>query len=188
MNEIHVKFKPFVIGLATVFSLIFYLAFLRTPECPNDTTNAIVADAYQQQVSQKKQSSLNSQPFTVYAITPTYARPVQKAELTRFVNENFLKLNSFWNCSSTDCEWLPFIFGFRLAQTLLLVPFVHWIIVEDAEKNSDLVRNLLAKKGLNHRSTLLFAKTPSDFKLQVIFDQAFGLLQRFQCSNWFSKF
>lgn len=85
MNEIHMKFKPFVIGSATVFFLIFYLAFLRTPECPNNVTNAIVADAYQQQVPQKKQSSLNSQPFTVYAITPTYARPVQKAELTRFV-------------------------------------------------------------------------------------------------------
>lgn len=69
------------------------------------------------------------------------------------------------------------LFSFRLAQTLLLVPFVHWIIVEDAEKNSDLVRNLLEKKGLSHRSTLLFAKTPSDFKLQVRFDQAYSLLK-----------
>lgn len=54
----------------------------------------------------------------------------------------------------------------RLAQTLLLVPYVHWIIVEDAEQNSKLVKNLLAGYGLDKRSTLLYAKTPSDFKLK----------------------
>lgn len=54
----------------------------------------------------------------------------------------------------------------RLAQTLMLTPYVHWIIVEDAEHNSDLVRNLLIRTGLDQRSTLLFAKTPSDFKLK----------------------
>lgn len=73
MNEIRIKFKQFVIGSAVVFFLLFYLAF-RSPECPSATDAEI---AYQQQVPQK------TQPFTVYAITPTYARPVQKAELTR---------------------------------------------------------------------------------------------------------
>lgn len=79
MNEIHIKFKPFVIGLATVFFLFVYLVS-RSPECP-PALNASIANAYQQQVPQKTQSP---QPFTIYAITPTYARPVQKAELTRY--------------------------------------------------------------------------------------------------------
>ena len=39
---------------------------------------------------------------TIYVVTPTYARPVQKADLT------------------------------RLANTLLHVPALHWIVVEDA--------------------------------------------------------
>lgn len=54
----------------------------------------------------------------------------------------------------------------RLAQTLQLLPYVHWIVVEDAEKNSDLVRNLLDRHGLNKRSTLLAVKTPADYKLK----------------------
>lgn len=77
MKEIHIKYKPFMIGSISVFFLLFYLA-LRSPECP---PNAVVAaEAFQQQVPQMLSSQ---QPFTVYAITPTYARPVQKAELTR---------------------------------------------------------------------------------------------------------
>lgn len=89
MNEIHIKFKPFVIGTIVIFVLLFYLA-ARSPECPTMLQpNAIIAtDAYhQQQVPQTKRSS---QPFTIYAITPTYARPVQKAELTRFVKVTHL--------------------------------------------------------------------------------------------------
>ena len=44
----------------------------------------------------------NSMPI-IYAITPTYARPVQKAELTRLCN------------------------------VFLLVPNIHWILVEDSK-------------------------------------------------------
>ncbi|XP_011882607.1 PREDICTED: galactosylgalactosylxylosylprotein 3-beta-glucuronosyltransferase I [Vollenhovia emeryi] len=58
-----------------------------------------------------------SQPV-IYAITPTFARPVQKAELT------------------------------RLAQTFLHVPNFHWIVVEDASKKSALVTRLLETSGL----------------------------------------
>ncbi|XP_031621326.1 galactosylgalactosylxylosylprotein 3-beta-glucuronosyltransferase I [Contarinia nasturtii] len=157
MNEIRIKFKSFVIGVIAVVFSLFYLA-LRTPDCPNLTNDAYT---YQpQQVPQNKQTITTPQPFTVYAITPTYARPVQKAELT------------------------------RLAQTLLLVPFVHWIIVEDDEKNSDLVRNLLARTGLNKRSTLLFAKTPSDFKLKrkdPSWTKPRGVAQRNEALKWVRK-
>lgn len=57
---------------------------------------------------------------TIYVITPTYSRLVQKAELT------------------------------RLSQTFLHVPELHWILVEDAPQKSPLVANLLKNSGLRH--------------------------------------
>lgn len=57
---------------------------------------------------------------TIYAITPTFTRPVQKAELT------------------------------RLSQTFLLVPNFHWIIVEDSPNKTTLVTNFLAQSGLTY--------------------------------------
>lgn len=70
----------------------------------------------------------------IYAITPTYWRLVQKAELT------------------------------RISQTLQLVPNVHWIVIEDSETKSDLVRNLLTESGLS--ITHLNAKTPPFEKIR----------------------
>ena len=63
----------------------------------------------------------------IYAITPTYKRFTQKADLT------------------------------RLSQTFMHIPNFHWIIVEDAEKTSELVRNLLDIKKI--RFTHLAVKT-----------------------------
>ena len=57
---------------------------------------------------------------TIYAITPTHTRPVQKAELT------------------------------RLSQTFLLVPKFHWIVVEDSAVKTELVTNLLRTCGLSY--------------------------------------
>lgn len=50
----------------------------------------------------------------VYVITPTYARPVQKAELT------------------------------RLSHTFLLVNKLTWILVEDAKQKTPLVTNFVS--------------------------------------------
>ncbi|KAK4824249.1 hypothetical protein QYF61_012515 [Mycteria americana] len=55
---------------------------------------------------------------TIYAITPTYSRPVQKAELT------------------------------RLANTFRQVARLHWILVEDAAARSELVSRFVAGAGL----------------------------------------
>ncbi|XP_004682774.1 PREDICTED: galactosylgalactosylxylosylprotein 3-beta-glucuronosyltransferase 3 [Condylura cristata] len=55
---------------------------------------------------------------TIYVVTPTYARLVQKAELV------------------------------RLSQTLSLVPRLHWLLVEDAEGPTPLISRLLAASGL----------------------------------------
>ncbi|GAB0201998.1 galactosylgalactosylxylosylprotein 3-beta-glucuronosyltransferase 3 [Grus japonensis] len=55
---------------------------------------------------------------TIYVVTPTYARPVQKAELV------------------------------RLSQTLLHVRALHWVVVEDAAAPTALVGGLLAGSGV----------------------------------------
>ena len=55
-------------------------------------------------------TSSNLATFTpIYIVTPTYARPQQKAELTRLKN------------------------------AFLLVPYVHWIVIEDAPSKTSLV-------------------------------------------------
>ncbi|EDW86346.1 uncharacterized protein Dwil_GK15595 [Drosophila willistoni] len=72
----------------------------------------------------------------IYAITPTYSRPAQKAELT------------------------------RLSHLFMLVPSLHWIIVEDSNVTTPLVTNLLHRAGIEKRSTQLNIKTPPEFKLQ----------------------
>ncbi|KAH9375945.1 hypothetical protein HPB48_012585 [Haemaphysalis longicornis] len=54
----------------------------------------------------------------IYAITPTYARPVQEAELT------------------------------RLSHTFRLVPRFHWILVEDSSSKTELVSGFLARCGV----------------------------------------
>lgn len=51
----------------------------------------------------------------IYFVTPTYARSVQIAELT------------------------------RLGQTLATVPSLHWVLVEDANQCSPVVGNLLRR-------------------------------------------
>lgn len=57
---------------------------------------------------------------TIYAITPTYKRYTQKADLT------------------------------RLSQTFMHVPNFHWIIVEDSDHRTELVTNLLKSKGIKY--------------------------------------
>ncbi|KAK0154117.1 Galactosylgalactosylxylosylprotein 3-beta-glucuronosyltransferase 1 [Merluccius polli] len=56
----------------------------------------------------------------LHVITPTYSRPVQKAELT------------------------------RLANTFLHVASLHWIVVEDAVRSTPLVSRFLRDTGLNY--------------------------------------
>ncbi|KAG7463041.1 hypothetical protein MATL_G00191130 [Megalops atlanticus] len=56
----------------------------------------------------------------IYAITPTYTRAVQKAELT------------------------------RLSNTFRQVPRFHWIVVEDSNSRTELVSRFLARCGVPH--------------------------------------
>uniref|UniRef100_A0A914XPB5 Galactosylgalactosylxylosylprotein 3-beta-glucuronosyltransferase n=1 Tax=Plectus sambesii TaxID=2011161 RepID=A0A914XPB5_9BILA len=69
----------------------------------------------------------------IYFITPTHYRPEQRAELT------------------------------RLSNTLRQVPNLFWILVEDAEKRSPGVAEVLARSKLQHAH--IFSLTPADKKL-----------------------
>nr|XP_057924446.1 galactosylgalactosylxylosylprotein 3-beta-glucuronosyltransferase 3 [Doryrhamphus excisus]XP_057924447.1 galactosylgalactosylxylosylprotein 3-beta-glucuronosyltransferase 3 [Doryrhamphus excisus] len=85
------------------------------------------------EIQQPQKDPKSSLP-TIFVITPTYARLVQKAELT------------------------------RLSQTFLHVPQLHWIVVEDSNHKTPLVRDLLAKSGLTY--THLHVATAKERKLQ----------------------
>ncbi|XP_037539994.1 galactosylgalactosylxylosylprotein 3-beta-glucuronosyltransferase 3 [Nematolebias whitei] len=71
-------------------------------------------EATKQPQNQPPKSSLP----TIFVITPTYSRLVQKAELT------------------------------RLSQTFLHVPQLHWIVVEDSPRRTPLVAELLRTSGV----------------------------------------
>ncbi|KAA8589167.1 hypothetical protein FQN60_010512 [Etheostoma spectabile] len=62
----------------------------------------------------------------IYAITPTYTRPVQKAELT------------------------------RLAHAFRQVPRFHWIVVEDSTTRTELVARFLARCGVPYTHLHVF--------------------------------
>lgn len=66
------------------------------------------------------QAVKDSNSPTVYAITPTYSRYTQKADLT------------------------------RLSQTFLHIPNFHWILVEDSKIMTPLVKRFLQRSGLNY--------------------------------------
>jgi len=91
----------------------------------------------------------------IYVITPTYARPVQKAELT------------------------------RLASVFLLVPNLHWIVVEDSPKKTNLVKTFLHRSGLKY--THLNIETPSEMKLKSKdphWSKPRGVFQRNEALSW----
>lgn len=88
-------------------------------------------------------------------VTPTYARWTQKADLT------------------------------RLCQTLMHVPKLHWIVVEDAENPTDLVTKLLRRCTV--RSTHLHARTPEHLRLkegEPTWKKCRGVEQRNAAIEW----
>lgn len=77
-------------GLALIAFVIFYLLLVDRCDTPqNQNINHYHADRLRDSAAAvaHRSDALEDQPlpFVVYAVTPTYARPVQKAELTRLV-------------------------------------------------------------------------------------------------------
>ncbi|XP_064623547.1 galactosylgalactosylxylosylprotein 3-beta-glucuronosyltransferase 3-like isoform X2 [Lineus longissimus] len=113
--------------------------------------------AYPRLFSSVYSRSHTNLPF-IYGVTPTYARPVQKAELV------------------------------RLCQTFLYVQNFHWIIVEDSPHKTQLVTNFLANCGVKYThlsaetpaSYRLAEKDPNWLKPK-------GTLQRNFALDWLRK-
>lgn len=80
MSEIRIKERTFLLGIALISFVIFYLILV--DRC--DYESAGRQSSERQRVSHKFSAVKGPLAFTVYAVTPTYARPVQKAELTRY--------------------------------------------------------------------------------------------------------
>uniref|UniRef100_A0A182PQM9 Galactosylgalactosylxylosylprotein 3-beta-glucuronosyltransferase n=1 Tax=Anopheles epiroticus TaxID=199890 RepID=A0A182PQM9_9DIPT len=136
-QEVRFRLKHVIIFLSIIGFLFFY-SLSSNRDCESEQSsrsNGDGADAWE--AGQGRDAFLpNRRGPTIYAVTPTYSRPVQKAELT------------------------------RLSHVIRLVPNVFWVIVEDASQTSSLVTNLLRRNGLQDRSVQLFAKTPTNFKLK----------------------
>ena len=81
----------------------------------------------------------------LYVVTPTYSRPTQLADLT------------------------------RLANTLRLVPGVHWLLAEDSNTTSPAVTELLTASGLSF--TQLAALRPPELLGKVIGRGVFNRLE-----------
>jgi len=90
---------------------------------------------------------------TIYVVTPTYTRPTQLADLT------------------------------RLANTLRLVPDIHWLVSEDRNTTSDSVAELLAATGLSY--TQLAAVRPAELVGKVI---GRGVFNRRAALDWIREY
>lgn len=91
MNEIRIRERTFLFGVALISFVIFYLLLVDRCESEKNVNysrfyavdqSKVAADALA--AMRGKSQSNKPLPFMVYAVTPTYARPVQKAELTRY--------------------------------------------------------------------------------------------------------
>jgi len=90
---------------------------------------------------------------TIYVITPTYRRPEQIPDLV------------------------------RLAQTLLHVPALHWIVVEDDNKTTAAVGDLLQRYGMSH--THLHAPMPEKYKTRKPMPR--GVSNRNAAMDWIRR-
>ncbi|KAG5673383.1 hypothetical protein PVAND_003439 [Polypedilum vanderplanki] len=149
-NEVRISQRKFIAIVIIVVILLIY-TLTRSSSC--DSKEFTINN------NQQQSQSLDNKPI-IYAITPTYARPVQKAELT------------------------------RLSHVFRLVPNLFWVIVEDADETSALVRNLVNRAMLSQRCVLLNAKTPTNFKLSKRdphWSKPRGVEQRNEALKWIRK-
>ena len=100
-------------------------------------------------------SEIPANTNTIYMITPTYTRWTQKADLT------------------------------RLCQTLMHVPKLHWIVVEDSEQKTRLVTRFLSRCRV--KSTHLNTRTAQHLRLkenEPVWRKNRGVEQRNLALDW----
>ncbi|EDO30584.1 predicted protein, partial [Nematostella vectensis] len=104
------------------------------------------------------ESSDDSDIPTIFAITPTYKRFTQKAELTR-VSQTFRHIVNF-----------------------------HWIVIEDSKEKTSLVRNFLANCGLKYTHlNIRTPKVMQRSRKQPRWAKSRGLEQRNLGLSWLRK-
>uniref|UniRef100_A0A6G1S9J3 Galactosylgalactosylxylosylprotein 3-beta-glucuronosyltransferase n=1 Tax=Aceria tosichella TaxID=561515 RepID=A0A6G1S9J3_9ACAR len=124
-----------LVVIATIFVIILQILFLAT--LSSQPTHCVPSSPFER-IRSNYGTDIETLPI-IYVVTPTYARPVQRAELT------------------------------RLSQTLMLVPRLHWIIVEDSISSTELVRKLVSRLKTKFEFTsitLLNEPTPEKYKLR----------------------
>ena len=101
---------------------------------------------------------LNRELPTIFVITPTYQRFLQKAELT------------------------------RVAQTFKHVKNLHWIVVEDSHQKTNLVKSFLAEAGLTFTHlNVRTPKRMRILRGQPRFKKSRGVEQRNTALDWLRK-
>lgn len=101
---------------------------------------------------------------TIYVVTPTYDRYVQKAELV------------------------------RLSHTFMLVPNLHWIIVEDSERSTQMISKFVHRLKAEYdffTVTHLHEKTPERYKLkpnEPTWKHPKGVWQRNRALDWLENY
>ncbi|KAJ8986254.1 hypothetical protein NQ317_009962 [Molorchus minor] len=88
----------------------------------------------------------------LYIITPTYKRPEQLAEIT------------------------------RLSHTLMLVPNLTWLVIEDAYETNDLIEDVLRKSGIKYY--YMVAPMPSEYKAKTKGPKPRGVSNRNKGLEW----
>lgn len=103
--------------IVIVTFLLFLYALNRNSSCDNDDYSL-----------SKESQPIDNLPI-IYAVTPTYYRPVQKAELTRYKITSSL-LHEFTSYSSflaVHITLIVFLFITRLSHLFRLVPNLFWV-------------------------------------------------------------
>lgn len=130
----------------------------------HDNSSLLQVGSFRKMIGEKKCFNYHSSKAssvdipTIYLITPTYTRPTQKADLI------------------------------RLSQTLMLVPSIHWIVVEDSTSKTALVTKLLLESGIPHSQ--LNVRTPKELRSdpkQPRWKKPRGVLQRNLGLEWLRK-
>ena len=142
-NVRHVPLSEFSTS-GVVIAALFLLSYTYHQMAVRDVTS-LTRPQYQQRFSAVRQYSdvIKSHSPTVYVITPTYERSSQRPDVT------------------------------RLAQTLMLVNDVHWILVEDSPKKTVFIQNLL--KDMRKKYTHLNVVTSSMTYLRGMHQRNAGL-------------
>ncbi|CAG0919242.1 unnamed protein product, partial [Notodromas monacha] len=146
-----------------LFSLVIgaflgsHFNFERTYSRQEALTTTIPGHAYHTLSKEDEGRTLHADLPIIFAITPTYTRHVQKAELT------------------------------RICHTFMHVPRLHWIVVEDAKNKTQLVAKHLSRCGVPYTHLNAFTIKPKprkDSKNRTIILWGKGVLQRNTGLKW----